>query len=181
MQPEPGRGAPPDTLIDLICYLELPDQPAIVPAGAGAGGGGQGGGQVAVMFCLGAEGEDGAVKDGAGFHLTASAPHPLPLPPQRYTCTCCPRPPPESQPAQSGRLCHTRRRQAAQTSDQILLALIGPWWAAPPGDLIQTGARSGPGCLVLAVILSASRNGNDGAAQVVQTSCLMTSQPGTIG
>lgn len=68
MQPDPGRGAPPDTLIDLICYLELPDHPAIVPAGAGAWGG-----QVVVMFCLGAEGEDGAVKDGAGFHLTASA------------------------------------------------------------------------------------------------------------
>lgn len=163
MQPDPGRGAPPDTLIDLICYLELPDQPAIVPAGAGKGG------QVAVMFCLGAEGEDGAVKDGAGFHST---------PPSSIT-------PALVVLVLSASTMRTIVRHSAETScsnrDQILLALIGPWWAAPPGDLVQTRARSDPERLVLPVVSSASRNGSDGAAQVVQTCCLMTSQPWTSG
>lgn len=129
MQPDPGRGAPPDTLIDLICYLELPDHPAIVPAGAGVWGGA---GRCHVLSGCRRRGRGSKRRGRVSFNCLClkrtplpSQPPPQPPLPQHYTCTFCPRPPPESQPAQSGRLCDTRRRQAAQTSDQIF---IGADW-----------------------------------------------------
>lgn len=70
MQPDPRRGAPPDTLIDLIC---LPVAARSTSPRSCRGQGPERGGQVVVMFCLGAEREDGAVKDGAEFHYTAAA------------------------------------------------------------------------------------------------------------